>query len=191
MPNFAMTFFFQSIAGAQYGWSETYYWGGDAEGLDTTNTEAAAMSTLRQAILVDSCEVMAWRISNVDVTGDSVLGAPTVGTGTIDSTMHLPVDPWSCLLLRMEAGSTKRGRKFLHGVPEDFFTAAQLYDGANALNAAVLAFRNHLKNTSYKLQVRTAGVRSYPAITNTTPQRKAFHQIGRPSGGYRGRHSAG
>lgn len=186
MARYAITLFLANDE-EDYGWSETYYV--DEGSFTSALTEASSLVTDRLGVLVADHQLLAYRVSEEGVRGDSVVKKRSPNIGLINATMHPHVDRWSALMVRMEATAAKRGRKFLHGVPEDFFLANDEYDDTNASDAAVVTFTDRISAAPYVLRGGPPDAHTYTTMTGAIAQRKVSHQIGRPFGSRRGRRS--
>lgn len=188
MPVFAVTMFFEDNRHS-LGWSETYY--GTFTDFAAVNAAINSFCDLRVAILTDIFKLAFVRISNTAVTGDSQIVTPPNQVGDIDDSTDPSCEPWTCLMLRLEASPTSRGRKYHHGVPRSFFDVDRLYDPANANAAHVTDWVDELKAGTWSIKHRTGvgppATYSYPVIDAVIPQRQVIHQIGRPFGLLRGR----
>lgn len=181
MANFATTLFLGDLTNS-LGWSETYY--RIAADHDEALANGALLVTARVGILLDVYQVRGFRVSDFAVPGDSRIST-VVTPGDIDAAVRKPSDPWTALNLRLEAGGNRRGRKFLHGIPQDFFKAGREYDATNASNADLITFMTHL-TANYQLKFKAAAgppiVYGFQAFTNANPVGQTKHEIGRPFG---------
>jgi hypothetical protein len=185
MPNQQGVLFFEDIVGS-LGWTEVY-WLHDAD-TDTARTHLFTLAGLRAAAMADIYQVVAGRVSDVNLLNDSFLlvGLPIVGG--IASTQLSATDPWSALNLRLECTSLHRGRLYMHGCMEAFFTAPdRKYNPGNANDAAVQAFIAALLTATDRRVKATPGPFAYTPITAGIPQREVPHKIGRPFGLLHGR----
>lgn len=168
------------------GWSETYYTN-DADH-EAAIAEIQALLLLRIDILSPLCYSDYLRISKTDVPGDSLVRETNIqGTAPGDPVL----EPSACLLLRLEAGPTARGRKYLHGVTEEMFLSDGNYNIGWAGEVALAAFLEKLApavDPLYGIPVGTdPGPAEYSFITAALPQRLTSHKVGRPFGLRRGR----
>lgn len=179
---FALTLFLNDT-GVVSGSSETYYF--DAADHAAALVEAAALANLRAVILRDDWLVTHIRVSKTDISGYSLVSETNyVGQLASDALM----EPTAALMLRIEAGPTHRGRKFLHGVVSDLFLPNGDYDGANAAQPDVTIFCNRIKGSGYALATGVdPGPPDYIQVTSAEPQRLVSHRLGRPFGLRRGR----
>lgn len=180
---YVITLFLNDVA-QSYGWTESYFTDQDTQ-VDAVNA-MDALIPVRTNVLVDLCVLSAARVSDVAVLNDSQLSTNAPMTGALESTVLTAADPWSALNLRMEAGWTHRGRKYLHGVLEDTFNDNRSYNPANPNAAAWTAFFDHLV-ASYSLRSTIGGPEVYFALTQCIPIREVNKKVGRPFNLLRGR----
>lgn len=182
MATYALTLAINKSSGST-GCSETYYV--DSASYADADILLVALVAARVAILASIWEVVWGRVSLEGVAGDSILEYfREAGDITAD-----PADvaqPWTALLTRLEAGPGDRGRKFLHGCPEDFWTDSLVYDPGNPNNADVQAYLDLTGSAPYLL--KTDG--GFVEVTAHSALRATSHRIGRPFGLLVGRRSS-
>lgn len=112
MATYQVTFIFQS--GAQ-GWTESFYVSAETQVLLKEKVEALAVA--RQALISRQVRFIAWRASDVDILGDSML-VP------LENAIQGPVAtrdiPASALMMRVTAGLNYRRMLMLRGMPDDY-----------------------------------------------------------------------
>jgi hypothetical protein len=183
MPNFQQTLFLGDEGGT-YGWSEPYY--ATYVDIDAAKIGLDALCTARAEVLTDLHQVVAGRVSDVDVLNDSLLAEDLPIDGAIAATSVTAVDPWTALMVRIESTSAHRGRHFFHGVLEDTFLPNRSYDPANPNNAAWVTWMTYLIDNTL-LRYKLAGVPVYGVVTNAILQREVEKKVGRPFNLLRGR----
>jgi len=181
---FELTMFVKGVA-MNVGWSEKYYY--DAADFPAALAEVNVLTPLRAACLSNLFTIDFVRISKTDVDGDSII----VEADSPGLTTNPPVfEPSACLLIRIEAGSERRGRRFLHGVPVAVFMANGDYDEGAFESTDTEAYIAHIIGLNYLLRTGVnPGPPVYRIITNGFGQRLTTHRIGRPFGLRRGRRS--
>jgi hypothetical protein len=182
-PIFVITAFLDD--GGKAGWSELYYVAADdyAAALQLWGPTAAA----RVAIMADSYRIVAARVSDPTVRGDSLFDQspiypyngtwPTAGTSVGSA--------YSALLLRYESGPFRRGMHLLHGVGDDVFHG-MLYSPPAGFPGLLTTFAAQLK-LNYYIKQGFGPKATYNPITAVIPIRRGDHKIGRPTGLLRGR----
>lgn len=183
MATFKGTLFFQDAA-SSYGWTEDYPV--EAAGIGDAAALINALIPLRQDVLTDLHNIVAGRLSDAAILNDSQLVAGLPVPGLVVATIATQADPWSALMIRTEATSLYRGRKYFHGLLEATFTVGRVYDAGNALAAEWIALFDWIQ-ANCKLRHIIAGNPVFDAITNVIPQREVNKKVGRPFNLLRGR----
>lgn len=178
MPFQQAVMFFEDVSNT-YGWTEVYW-------LDQADTGAAraALEVLivdRADMLSSIHQIVGGRVSDAAVLRDSLLTTNTPIVGAIAATALSATEPWTALNVRLECTAAHRGRLFMHGCLEDFFSQPdRLYDDGNANDGAVQAFMADLLVTYRRITV--AGVPTFLPITAALPLRQVAKRVGRPFG---------
>jgi len=183
MPIYAGTLFFQDLE-SSYGWSETYYQ--EHATIEDMVTSMNGRVSLRANVLVDINTMVAGRVSDTAILNDSLLLTGFPVPGQVVSTSTTAVEPWTALLVRIEATSLFRGRHFFHGILESTFIAGRTYDPANPEAADWTAFFDDILAFD-RLRHIVADVPEFDVITSVIPQREVMKKVGRPFGLLRGR----
>lgn len=178
MPQYQQTLFFEDVD-RSYGWSESYF--RESPDPQLARTAMDSLIGFRLDVLVDLCQISAARVSDVDITNDSLLSVGLPLPGNVASTILTAADPWSCLNLRIEASDLYRGRKFIHGILENTFSDNRAWNPANPNAAQWLAFFTELED-NYNLRINSPGPFSYISITKCVPLKETTRKVGRPFG---------
>lgn len=176
MPTFQGTLFFQDLA-SSYGFTESYYMA--AADIAAARTKLQDLVPIRLEVLTDLHNMVAARVSDVDILNDSLLITGFPLPGQIVATTLSQCEPWTALLTRNESSSLYRGRTFFHGLLEDTFTSGRLYDPGNANNAAWQILFDWIRDNC-SLKHVLAAVAVYDAFTNILPLRQVNRKVGRP-----------
>lgn len=188
LPKYRVTYHFNDES--EGGWSESYWMPGTT--FVGVETSVAAILTARLALLTNE-----WRCV-YNVTHDTT----QKGTARTDAALlnlvgtyalaagkaNLPTD--DCLLVNFEGASTRKNKKYLHGL-----TTAKIEDGIEIADATWDA-----NFASYGEAIQTycvnvnknylePGTHIAEAITTVYSRGLSNHQIGRPFGSRRGRRS--
>lgn len=173
------------------GWSETYFM--TSASYADAATALASIAAKRIATLSSDCELVGGLISDTDVKGDSYptgLIFPTVGTWAVFGT-----DPTSNIVLAMRVkffgGTTKRGSRWVHGIPKSQISAGGFYTPTGPFITALSAYLDQVEG-SCSIGTRIKGAVAPPfyaltAYTAYTEEGVEKRNIGRPFGLYRGR----
>lgn len=117
MPtNFKCNLFFGQ---GTYGWSETYY-----REEESYNACLEALDKLREkriALLAKGASCIGSRVSDDAFQNDGqVLEPPNVPVEQVNDPNEAGVDqPWTCLLLRLQAGPVYRRQLYIRGIPDE------------------------------------------------------------------------
>jgi hypothetical protein len=189
MPRYFGTLFFKVGRG---GWSETYAI--SAADYLSGSTILGTIATARLALLVSDVSLIATRISDTDVKGDSSptgITVPQVGTYAIapaDVTSNFALN----LRIQFYGASTQRGQRWVRAIPASQVGAGGEYVPAGTWAAKLTTFANTVQ-TSSNAAHKIAGAVAPPfyaftpysgyTLENFFTQRK----IGRPFDLLRGR----
>lgn len=175
--------FFGINDGGDYGWTESVYV--DRDDFSTAATALLAWRDALYPIMCDNHFYEALRISKVGsprVSQLSFLAPPADGV-RVDTTMHASVDPnYALLVARNDLDSGHHGHRWLHGVPEYLFTAAQIYDSGNPIAAAVTTFLAADATTYIRYKKVGDPPYAFTLATNNFAVRKSARKVGRPFG---------
>lgn len=187
MPVYIGTLFFKS---GNYGWSENYGF--------STPTAAAAAGNLgviyleRLGMMVSDCSIIGGRVSDVDIKGDSYpvgLTFPAPGSFAV-----VPADKTAqsenCVRVLFNAGPTKRGNRYVHGIPASQYTAT-FFTPTTPWLALLNAYITQLESICGTLTKIHGAVTppfyDWTQYTGATDFGGDFKKVGRPFGQPRGR----
>lgn len=144
-------------AGLSTGWSESYYQ--TASDLKTALTSFEEVCRLRALCLGKEADLVAYRVSNVLVRGDSQIAYPAVGKF---KTSELEMDsPWQAFLWRLQSGDLYRSMHMFRGIPD---TAMQPDEKDHMdIRKAFQLMIATLKEQKYTIQITPRGI-ELPAV---------------------------
>lgn len=124
MPLFRATFFFKNSNG--YGWTETIH-SNKATLTDVLNA-AAALVPIRQKLMGNDVFLPFVRVSDDLVRGDSfIFQVPGGSTGNATHNAQTSDIPNTCLVIRLDASSTRRRTLYLRGQPDTVVQSGGVY----------------------------------------------------------------
>jgi len=184
MPNQQCVLFFGDLA-QSFGWTEVY-WFAESD-IAGAHAKMVLLKDDRINVLPDFYGIFGGRVSDVSITGDSLLltGGPYIGA-VGPATFADVCEPWTALLTREESTSLKRGRHFIHGIMQTTFTSNRQYNTTNPEALLWDTFMSFLVANTYN-RIKTAGVYGYVPITDAFPLRMVERKVGRPFGLLHGR----
>lgn len=180
------SYFFNQIDGGEAGWSENWYV--TAATIEDCLTRANLYATPRRAILHQNWYLEAVRVSDLTVLRDSkeTNYDTTTGAGTFRAGTAAPASQG--ILLRMEAGATRRRMFFLRGIPTGqvnqgnaltmtpaFTNAMNAFVAWWTANQGVLLIQKKLRGTDVGVVVQPGAVEprsiniTYPALAPPPP----------------------
>lgn len=166
MANIKTTFTFS--AEGNFGWTETFYQVGDDIGTlfaEASSTAAGGYLRRRQQMLTENCWIKGVTCSDEAVLRDSKAKVipKSQGKGLIPKPIT-GEQPYDALLLRCEAGNTRRRGFLLRGIPVGLVSEDNEYIGANAfitnLNNYMEAIRDRLHGA---IRIKTPGPKLFPS----------------------------
>lgn len=113
----------------RWGWTETYY--AVKSGLGDALVAANTLARARRKLMGRGSSIEAIRVSDVTVSGDSLVlfAADAGGWG---SSSELQCDtPWNAWLARLSTGAMPRRSLYLRGIPDDWTTIEENGKAAN------------------------------------------------------------
>jgi hypothetical protein len=133
------------------GWSENFYV--DRADYNAALLDLAGLASARAAFLAQGYRVIASRVSDVGVRGDSALDFPTY-TPAGDSLDNRPDSPWAAAQFKISHANLYRRFFMMRGFKDSTLT----YDGAGELiqtaiiTNALTALNSKLVNTAFRLR---------------------------------------
>lgn len=187
MPVYQLTYFFQT---GNFGWSENYPC--SVSDPVAAETNFVSIKNLRLPMMPPDTNLIGGRISDVNIKGDSyptTTGFPQPGTYSVTGGLTA-ADRELCVRVMMNAGPSKRGNRYLHGVPANQYTATK-YAGTSDWVGLLGAFLSAILANSGTL-TKIPGATAPPYFTYTpytgyTEESGDFRKVGRPFGQPRGR----
>lgn len=101
------------------GWSETWYQA-TSDNLDQVMILARQVATKRAALLAKGASLEAIRVSDEQVSGDSILETTPNKLATTEASTKDPDTAWNCWLGRATSGSLYRRSVWFRGAPDEW-----------------------------------------------------------------------
>lgn len=162
MPDIKCSMFINGTAqGLSTGWSESYYQ--VASSLTTALTSFEEICRLRALCLGKDADLVAYRVSNVLIRGDSQIAYPAVGKF---KTSELDMDsPWQSFLWRLQSGDLYRSMHHFRGIPDTAMQPGEK-DHMDIRKAFGIMIQS-LKDQKYSIQITPRGI-DLPAVKIVT-----------------------
>lgn len=172
------------------GWTENWWTNASGTADSIAIAWRTTLSTLRGALLLDTCKILSWRACNVDHPRDSYFSADG-SSGAISHTAQSPDAPWSCLQLRRDVVTFNLfGHIFMRGVPQTIFVGRVYTPGSGygvTFDANLAAWRTSLLTLQAALRKGPAPGYTYPLFQNFYGGVRSERKPGRPFDTFRGR----
>lgn len=167
-----------------WGASEVYYFSGST--ITSVLPVAEALAAARATVLIQDVRIVQGVLSDVAVSGDSLLTTNTPILGSVECLPDAAIQPWSAMNVRFEATSAHRGRKYFHGIKRVTFDGNRTYDVENDEAAAWTTFLDLVKSSS-QLRCLVGESYDYLNITGYKPIALTEHKVGKSFFSLRGR----